>query len=239
MTATTDPAVDILHLLRVKGQASEEALAAHTGLGRPVIEMQLALLADERLVGRRDGTQAAWSLTDDGRVAHAERCSAQLTGAGRRESIAEANQLFLPVNDGLLAACTAWQLRPVGGRDIPNDHTDGRYDAAVIARLHDLHGAARPICGRLAATLARYGGYWDRLTTALRRVDAGECEWFTSPRLDSYHTAWFELHEDLLVTLGIPRSGRTSSSSSARPGQDADTAPDSSEAAQAYSCRER
>ena len=31
-------------------------------------------------------------------------------------------------------------------------------------------------------------------------------EWFTRPMIDSYHTVWFELHENLLATLGIERA---------------------------------
>jgi hypothetical protein len=27
--------------------------------------------------------------------------------------------------------------------------------------------------------------------------------------IESYHTVWFELHEDLLATLGIQRAGET------------------------------
>jgi hypothetical protein len=37
-------------------------------------------------------------------------------------------------------------------------------------------------------------------------VRAGEGDWFTSPLVDSYHTVWFELHEDLLATLGLERA---------------------------------
>ena len=33
----------------------------------------------------------------------------------------------------------------------------------------------------------------------------GETDWLTKPIIDSYHTVWFELHEDLLATLGLER----------------------------------
>ena len=39
---------------------------------------------------------------------------------------------------------------------------------------------------------------------ALERSLGGENE-FVSDSLESYHSAWFQLHEDLLVTLGITR----------------------------------
>ncbi len=34
----------------------------------------------------------------------------------------------------------------------------------------------------------------------------GERDWFTKPTIDSYHSVWFELHEDLLATLGLERA---------------------------------
>jgi hypothetical protein len=37
-------------------------------------------------------------------------------------------------------------------------------------------------------------------------VLAGDHDWFTKPMHPSYHSSWFELHEDLLVTLGRERN---------------------------------
>ena len=55
------------------------------------------------------------------------------------------------------------------------------------------------------------GGYGSRLSSALAKVQGGDGDWFTKPTIDSYHTVWFELHENLLATLGIER-GREGSS---------------------------
>jgi len=64
----------------------------------------------------------------------------------------------------------------------------------------------QPICADLAGLLDRFDGYGPRLATALERTSGGEPDWFTKPTIDSYHTIWFELHEDLLATLGRQRS---------------------------------
>jgi hypothetical protein len=40
-------------------------------------------------------------------------------------------------------------------------------------------------------------------------VLTGDHDWFTKPILASYHTVWFELHEDLLATLGLDRASET------------------------------
>jgi hypothetical protein len=34
---------------------------------------------------------------------------------------------------------------------------------------------------------------------------AGDRAAFTAPLVESYHTVWFELHQDLLLTLGRQR----------------------------------
>ena len=36
-------------------------------------------------------------------------------------------------------------------------------------------------------------------------VDRGERAWVAQPRIDSCHTVWMELHDDLLATLGLKR----------------------------------
>jgi hypothetical protein len=62
-----------------------------------------------------------------------------------------------------------------------------------------------PILRRLAEKVTRFAEYRPRLTDALRRVHDGENDWFVSPRIDSYHTVWMQLHEDLLLALGRER----------------------------------
>ena len=58
----------------------------------------------------------------------------------------------------------------------------------------------------LGALLERFGRYGVRLTAAVERVEAGEKEWFTKPLIDSYHTVWMQLHEDLLSAVGVNRA---------------------------------
>jgi hypothetical protein len=62
------------------------------------------------------------------------------------------------------------------------------------------------VCGTLGSQLARFSGYGPRLATAVDKVEKGDTDWFTKPLIDSYHTVWFELHEDLLATLAIERA---------------------------------
>jgi hypothetical protein len=141
-------------------------------------------------------------ITPEGRVAHSEL--ARLSVGGDDEQVARrAYERFLPLNRELLRVCSDWQIRPGG---IPNDHRDARYDWAVLDRLHTLDERVAPVASRLGRTIERFDAYRPRLRAALERVDNGDTEWLNSPRFDSYHTVWMQLHEDLLLAIGGNRS---------------------------------
>jgi pyruvate,orthophosphate dikinase len=112
---------------------------------------------------------------------------------------------FDAVNLALKATLTAWQIRSVDGADVPNDHQDAAYDAAVLDRLAGVHA-------EVDAWIDRRGHVWlleyfrSRLARAVGRVREGDHAWLTSPRVDSYHSVWFELHEHLIRLAGRTRA---------------------------------
>jgi len=198
----SDPGFLVLHGLRLKGFGEPPAVAAVVGLDEGTVEEQLAKHQAAELVLRRDGRLAGWALTRAGRAEQQRLAALEAEEAGLTESIRAAYQHFLSLNGRLLGICTDWQVRG----QAPNDHTDAAYDAAVVGRLHEVHSEVGPVLDSLASLLDRYLPYAPRFAEAVRRVDAGELEYFTKPIIDSFHTIWFELHEDLLSTLGIERS---------------------------------
>ena len=127
----------------------------------------------------------------------------RLPQGSREESEAgRAYEAFRPLNRELLQLCTDWQVRPGGA---PNDHTDSAYDWSIVDRLDALDERAGPLLLRLGTAVPRFAPYRERLRAARRRVVDGERDWLTSPRVESYHTVWMELHEDLLAALGLER----------------------------------
>ena len=92
------------------------------------------------------------------------------------------------------------------GAQVLNDHADPDYDAGVVKRLRAIDDAVQPVCADLADALDRFAHYGPRLAHAIDRLEDGDLDYATKPMIDSYHTVWFELHEDLLATLGIERS---------------------------------
>jgi hypothetical protein len=120
-------------------------------------------------------------------------------------ALTAAYERFEKVNTDLLALFTDWQTVPAGGVRHPNDHHDQEYDKRIIDRLGDLHEKAERVVGRCAEVWPRLSRYLVRLEAAYDRVLAGEIDYVSGVRIDSYHTVWFELHEDLLRMLGRTR----------------------------------
>ena len=113
---------------------------------------------------------------------------------------------FDTVNRRFLAVTTAWQTLPVGAGRVPNDHSDPAYDAQVLARLEKLIVKAAGLIDEMAERVPRFSRYRERLEAALVRVDEGETRYVSDPLVDSVHTVWFEMHEDILTVLGRERT---------------------------------
>jgi hypothetical protein len=204
--AESSPRLLALHGLRLKGIAEPDVVAATVDAPVEPIRAALDELAGAGLVTYRFGRMSGYLLSAEGRSVGAQLLADELVATGTRPAIEAAYEQFLGINGALLEVCTAWQLRPTSGATEVNDHSDAAYDAGVTGRLHELHGAAAPVLERLAGTLARFGGHGRRLETAVQRVVAGDHDYFTKPMFPSYHSCWFELHEDLLATLGTDRA---------------------------------
>ncbi|HEY8339987.1 MAG TPA: hypothetical protein VIK95_08975 [Egibacteraceae bacterium] len=202
----TPPDLLVLHALRCTGVTTAERLAGIVGdLGSVDVEGELLTLAAQGLVAHHRGELGgAWGLTEAGKAADAERIAAELLDADARDDVDAAYEGFLRLNRPLLDACSAWQLRRTGTAVELNDHADPVYDDTVLERLGRLDAQVQPVCARLSARLQRFSHYGPRLATALERARSGERDQVTDS-LDSYHAVWFQLHEDLLVTLGLSR----------------------------------
>jgi hypothetical protein len=186
----------VLQAVRLKGRVSPADLAATLDAGPVDIGATVQqLTADGLLV---DG--ATLRLTPGGR----ERLSALL--AEERNGVDNAALVacydeFRSINRDFKTLVTDWQLK--AGQ--PNTHDDTEYDTAVLTRLDGVHQRALAIVAAAATQLPRLSGYSAKLQAALGKVKAGEIAWLTRPLIDSYHTVWFELHEELILAVGLTR----------------------------------
>lgn len=214
--AATASAAELLalHAVRLKGVADDESVAGRFALDQAATK---ELLLDYQAFGWISWSEFAgiggWSLTDSGRAENERRLAAELELVGGRERVRPPFQQFVSLNARLQQACTDWQLRPTAVDALAfNDHSDSAWDSAVIQELSALAEALEPISQQLAAVLERFHGYDIRFAAALDRVLAGDTTWVDRTNADSCHTVWFELHEDLLATLNLPRGAEADGS---------------------------
>lgn len=194
----------VLHGVRCTGFAELARIADATGLAEADAESVLVDLGAAGLVRHVNGAFGGWGITDEGRDAVAARIVDDVRRSGAEAAIAGAYESFLVLNPELLDICTAWQTRDIHGTVGLNDHRDKAYDAAVLARLVDLDGRADAMLLALGAAVPRFSRYRARLEVALFRAIGGDVA-SVADATDSYHTVWFQLHEDLLVSQGLSR----------------------------------
>ena len=189
----------LLQLARVKGLLSAEA--ASTALG---VDLETIRAAFEQFhaQGWLDSTARGWRLTPAGRQVTSTLVAQERATLNAAELKALYGE-FCTANAELKATMTAWQLRADG---TPNDHGDKAYDQAVTARLSVLHANADSTIERIAQAAPRLAHYRRRLANALDKIRQGEAAYVARPIIDSYHTVWFELHEDLIAINGLTRA---------------------------------
>ncbi|RCW37649.1 hypothetical protein DFQ14_1255 [Halopolyspora algeriensis] len=190
--------IQILQAIRFKGRPAGADLASAVGSSWSAVAVSLRLLVESGRCVEADG---CYRLTPAGR----DRLSS-LTAAERgsidRESLADAYERFDKYNSELKRIVVDWQLKD-GVKQ--NDHTDPGYDAKVIAQLVELHAEFQPLLADIVDLVPRLNHYPARFKSALDKVRAGTHAWFAGPLIDSYHTVWFELHEDLIGLTGRTR----------------------------------
>lgn len=200
-----------LHGVRVLGFPTTSRIAARYRLD---VELVDDVLLDFEATGwvrqLSFAGSSGWSLTDIGRAVNEHRLAAELDRAGARETVASVHATFLPLNRRFGDACTNWQIRPMRFDPMAfNDHTDWRWDDRVLQTLTSLGRSFGRLCDQLTESLARFDGYADLYSAALRKVEAGQHAWVDAHDRDSLHILWIQFHEDLLATLGIPRGSDT------------------------------
>ena len=192
----------VLQAVRLKGRVSLADLAATLGYDADDLATTVHRLTRSGLLV--DGK--VLRLSPDGRVRLSELLATERQHIDTA-ALAAAYADFRSVNTEFKALVTDWQVK--NGQ--PNTHDDADYDAAVVARLDNVHHRVAPIVAAAAAQLPRLGRYSAKLEAALDKVHAGETAWLSRPLIDSYHTVWFELHEELILAAGLTRESEAKS----------------------------
>ncbi|HET9458162.1 MAG TPA: pyruvate, phosphate dikinase [Candidatus Limnocylindrales bacterium] len=193
---------DCIRRLGTKGFGMPASLADALLCGQD----DVGVLLDQLVVdGLAASVAGAYRLTEAGTARAGELLAMDRERWGTDEA-AQALETFLALDVQMKETVTAWQLRPTDGGEPPiNDHTDVEYDRAVLDRLAALHADASAWLAPIESACGRLAGYGERLERAVERALAGDTKYVASPRVDSYHGIWFELHEDLIRLAGRTR----------------------------------
>jgi hypothetical protein len=189
----------VLHAVRTLGYGDTARIAVRVGLAEDEArEHLLDAQAHGWAAYSSFAGDGGWSLTEAGRAQGERLLAAELDGVGARAVVEEAYRAFTSLNDVVGAACTAWQLAEMG---------IGEQTMTLAETIATLQGPATALAGveeRLTSHLDRFAGYHHRFATALTKAGE-EPAWITGTDRDSCHRVWFELHEDLIATLGLVR----------------------------------
>ena len=192
----------VLHAIAIKKHAEASAIAEFLDLPAASVDL---LLGDAVRSGRAIEAQGRYALAPLARVALDGQYSREYASLRSDAAFLEAYEAFERINVQLKGLITEWQTIALGSTRVPNDHADRDYDDRVIGKLGDLHERAERIVREFERGVPRFKYYRTHLSAALEKAEDGALEWVSDVRLPSYHTLWFELHEDVLRLLGRKR----------------------------------
>ena len=192
---------DVIRTLAIKGYVTADLLAPALGVSSEEAAELLDRLAADGIVA---GNSGMFSLSADGKAIGAEMLAGDRDAWGAANAAAALDG-FVALDGRMKTIVTAWQMKEADGQQVLNDHADAAYDAAVLAGLAALHADASAWISPLVGHLPRLVRYAQRLDAAAAAATAGDGRYIASPRLDSYHGVWFELHEDLIRLAGRTR----------------------------------
>lgn len=194
----------LLFQLALRGAVRLQDLAAAAAAADDEVAAYVAVLEEQGLVLRRErGADQHVSATPSGRERARDVVAAE--GAALRASVARVDAEFAVLNRRVKQILLRWQVRIDGATQVPNDHSDLRYDRSVLAELREVHVTADALLARLEPLRPRYANLRRRLGAALARALGGDQRAVAGITGDSFHTAWWELHGDLLAVLGRAR----------------------------------
>jgi pyruvate,orthophosphate dikinase len=190
-----------LHAISIKGFAQPQGVADVVLSSPEVVQSILDRSVADGLVAPSAG---AYRLTEAGKRRAAGLLAAEQAAWGIEAAVV-ALDAFVGLDHKIKEIVTAWQLRDADAQ-VVNDHSDTGYDGIVLDRLAALHADAEAWLAPLETPCPRLGDYRVRLGRAVEAALGGDGRYLASPRVDSYHGIWFELHEDLIQLAGRSRA---------------------------------
>ena len=192
----------VMHAVAIKRNGGADSISSISGLD---LKSVTKTLNDGVSLGRLVKIDDTFLLSPAGRMILDSEYSRFCDEIRSQRQFLDAYEKFEIINKELKQLITDWQTIKVGDQIIPNDHSDSEYDEKIIDKLGVIHEKFEPVLDIMVKSVERFANYSAKLINALEKSEDGEIEWMSDAQLDSYHTVWFELHEDLLRLLGRTR----------------------------------
>jgi len=192
-----DIADQTLHILRIRGRATPESLAAALDAPPELVRAALLDLESRGLAEDSGKPRLGWKITANGRL-FADR---RMTDTSPRALtlVADHYETFRKLNDELKQLCADWQAR-----------TEGQRPADFVDRLSPIDQQVQRILDEITPEAPHFAEYGARFARAHSQFASGSDAHLTGVLVDSYHNVWFECHECFFITLGRSRQAEES-----------------------------
>ncbi len=181
---------ELLRALQLKGLCSIERLAAVLGCPEEIVS---GLLEQHESFLKQ--TPRGFALTAEGRDWVQQQLAQECSNV--RASLEVTWGQFLPLNQQLKAIVSEAQMSGMN-----REHELWGW---LVDSMQTLHSSFRPVVEGVAEAVPRLRGYPRRFDSALAALASGDQSMLASPLKDSYHTVWFEFHEELIALTGRNR----------------------------------
>jgi pyruvate,orthophosphate dikinase len=185
--------LELARTVQLKGLCAPERAAA---------ALSAALDRIEELVAGHDHvfkpTPRGVMLTPDGRSWLSQELESERMSVDSQRMNTCYGQ-FMELNHGFKQLVSEWQLKQ------GSDPTDADWDN-VVTGVASIHEGLAPLLEDACGLAPRLRSYTGRFIAALEAMRAGDRTMLASPLKDSYHTVWFEYHEELITLCGRDRA---------------------------------
>lgn len=181
----------VLRVIGLSGQAEIDAVARGTGLDPDAAR---AIVSDAEAAGLVASGPRGFRLTAEGRAQVADALRVEREGLDPATTL-DLYERFARIDQKFKELVTEFQL----------SESPTRVSWAV-AGMSEVHPAVQELVARATELVPRLAPYRARFETAMEHLARGEEKYLVSVTLDSYHTIWFQFHEELIEMAGRTRA---------------------------------
>jgi pyruvate,orthophosphate dikinase len=177
------------------------------GLCSPERAAQALATAEERIARLLDQHEGLFQATPRGVLLSREGRDWLDEELGRERAALESSALdrcyaaFMELNHAFKELVSDWQTRSASAEDAE----EGAWDH-LVGDVETIDARLRPLVDEVAEHVPRLAAYVPRFGAALDGLRGGDSSMLASPLKDSYHTVWFEFHEELIGAAGRDRA---------------------------------